>query len=61
MKPFLPLSLSPSASSSLSCCPVLKKYFLMITKMMPSGMAAMKMYGRMMDTVKMEPTTINES
>lgn len=39
----LPLVPSPSASSSLSCCPVLRKYFRRMTKMMAKGMAAMKM------------------
>jgi len=52
---------TPSASSSLSCCPVRRKYFLRATKMVASGMTAMKMYGRMMDTVKMAPVTISVS
>lgn len=55
------LARSPSASSSFSCCPVRRKYFLRMTKMMANGMAAMKMYGRMMDTVKMAPVTIRVS
>lgn len=35
--------LLPSASSSFSCCPVRKKYFLRAMKMTANGMAAMKM------------------